>query len=89
MATQRIKNISNTDREVPTPDGGYVIVPQGHSHEFDSEHAKSLLEQSDVWEKYKRRKTTGDEVDDPDDDEPETPMTDAEHGEAVGETPQK
>ena len=49
MATQKIRNISGQDRAVPTPDGRVVEVPKGHQAEFDTEHARSLLQQSDVW----------------------------------------
>ena len=49
MATVKLRNISGTDREVPTPDGGYVVVQANHSHEFDAEHGRGLREQADVW----------------------------------------
>lgn len=51
MAT-RVKNMSGTELEVPLPAGGSAIVPPNHSHEFDDDHARSLLKQSDVWTKY-------------------------------------
>ena len=51
MATQKIRNISGEDRSVPTPDGRVVEVPANHQAEFEADHAKSLLTQSDVWEK--------------------------------------
>jgi hypothetical protein len=58
MATVRIKNISGIDRDVPTPDGGWVQVPAGHSAEFDADHAKGLLQQKDAWDKYESEKKT-------------------------------
>lgn len=53
MAMQRIRNISGKDRSVPTPDGRVVDVPANHQAEFETEHARSLLAQSDVWERVK------------------------------------
>lgn len=55
MATTRLKNISGIDRDVPTPDGGWVQVLAGHSAEFETNHARSLLQQKDVWERYESR----------------------------------
>ena len=49
MAQVTLRNISGTDREVPLPSGGYVIVPARASHEFEADHARSLREQPDVW----------------------------------------
>lgn len=51
MATTKVRNISGGDRVVPTPDGGIVTVEANHQGEFESDFAKSLLQQSDVWEK--------------------------------------
>lgn len=53
MATVKVRNISGDDRAVPTPDGRVVEVPANHQAEFETEHARSLLEQSDVWERVK------------------------------------
>lgn len=57
MATVRVKNVSGVDREVPLPGGGYVVVPANHSHEFESAHARSLIQQEEVWQKYESRST--------------------------------
>lgn len=63
MATIRVKNVSGKDREVPLPNGKRVTVPSGHSEEFETEHAKSLLEQTDNWTKYVPAKSAGDTQD--------------------------
>lgn len=55
MATMRVKNVSGSDREVPTPDGRVVTVAAGHSEEFDTDHARAMLQQPDVWAKYESR----------------------------------
>ena len=49
MATTRVKNVSGADREVPLPNGGYVIVPAGKAYEFDAGFAQGLLAQEGVW----------------------------------------
>jgi len=51
MTTMKVRNISGSDRDVPTPDGQVVTVVANHQAEFDTDHAKGLLSQSDVWEK--------------------------------------
>lgn len=53
MATIKVRNISGEDREVPTPDGRVVLVPANHQAEFDTDHARALVNQSDVWERVK------------------------------------
>ena len=58
MATERLKNISGDDLDVPTPDGQFVTVPAGHSAEFEKEHARSLRQQTDKWERYESRATS-------------------------------
>jgi hypothetical protein len=51
MATTRVRNISGVDRDVPTPHGRVVQVKKNHQAEFDTDFARSLLAQSDNWEK--------------------------------------
>jgi hypothetical protein len=51
MPTTKIRNVSGEERDVPTPEGGVVTVPANHQVELDSDHARSLLEQADNWEK--------------------------------------
>ena len=51
MATTKIRNVSGRDLQVPLPRGGYAVVPANHQHEFEAEHARSLLAQQDVWAK--------------------------------------
>lgn len=60
MALVRVKNISGDDREVPTPDGRVVTVPANHSEEFEADHARGLLSQKDVWERFESRSTAKD-----------------------------
>lgn len=51
MATQKIRNISGKDRQIPTPDGKVLDAPANHQVEVDADHARSLLQQKDNWEK--------------------------------------
>ena len=60
MATQKIRNISGVDLVVPLPDGGRVVVEANHQGEFEADHAKSLLQQSEIWEKVDKPKTDKD-----------------------------
>ena len=60
MASVKVRNISGVDLVVPTPDGGRVVVEANHQAEFDADHAKSLLAQSDVWEKVAPSKSDKD-----------------------------
>lgn len=53
MATTKIRNISGNDLVVPTDDGDFIEVPANHQGEFDADHAKALLQQTDVWERVK------------------------------------
>lgn len=63
MATIRLKNVSGNDREVPTPDGRVVTVAANHSEEFETDHARDLLRQSDVWAKYESKAKASDATD--------------------------
>lgn len=51
MATQKLRNISGKDRQIPTPDGQVLDAPANHQVEVDEALAKSLLQQSDNWER--------------------------------------
>lgn len=61
MATVKVRNISGRDLVVPLPNGGYAVVKANYQHEFDAEHAKSLVQQTDVWERVAPAKTDKDE----------------------------
>lgn len=61
--TIRVKNISGDDREVPLPNGHRVTVAANHSEEFEAEHARDLLQQKDVWERYQSKAKADDAKD--------------------------
>lgn len=54
--TIKVRNISGNDLQVGPPFGPFVDVPANHQHEFPSDTARSLLEQSDVWERVSDKK---------------------------------